>query len=85
MQINELHSWEVSPREAVHLQQRLTRNIQLEALPPAIHLVAGADVSYNKGSDRFYAGVVVLQFPELSLVEESVAIGNVSFRMFRVC
>lgn len=79
MQIHELHSWEVTPREAVHLQQTLTRRIQLEALPPAIHLVAGADVSYNKGSDRFYAGVVVLQFPDLSLVEESVAIGNVSF------
>jgi deoxyribonuclease V len=79
MQIHELHSWEVTPREAVHLQQMLTRRIRLEALPPAIHLVAGADVSYNKGSDRFYAGVVVLQFPELSLVEESVAIGNVSF------
>ena len=79
MQINELHSWEVTPREAVQLQHTLIRRIRLEALPPAIHLVAGADVSYNKGSDRFYAGVVVLQFPELSLIEESVAIGNVSF------
>lgn len=79
MRINELHSWEVTPQEAVHIQQELTSRIRLEALPPAIHLVAGADVSYNTGSARFYAGVVVLKFPELSLVEESVAIGNVSF------
>jgi deoxyribonuclease V len=79
MQIHELHSWKVTPREAVHLQQTLTRRIRLDALPPVIRLVAGADVSYNKGSDRFYAGVVVLQFPELTSVEESVAIGEVSF------
>jgi deoxyribonuclease V len=79
MRVNRLHSWDVTPQEAVQIQQELTHNIQLAPVPPTIRLVAGADVSYNIGSDRFYAGIVVLQFPELDLVEESVAIGTASF------
>jgi len=79
MQINALHSWEVTSQEAIALQQQLLPKIRLEPLPPAIHLVAGADVSYNLGSERLYAGIVVLQLPEFTRVEEVVAVGNTSF------
>jgi deoxyribonuclease V len=79
MQINALHGWEVTPREAIEIQQKLIHNIQLAPLPPEIHLVAGVDVSYKIGSDRFYAGIVVLQLPALSLVEETVAVGETLF------
>ena len=36
--------------------------------PP--HLVAGADLSFDKGSDTVYAGIVVLSLPDLQIVEE---------------
>jgi deoxyribonuclease V len=46
----------------------------LETFNPAFHRVAGADVSYNVGSDQFYAGVVVLELPQFRVIEESVAV-----------
>jgi deoxyribonuclease V len=33
-------------------------------------LVAGADISFDIGSDTVYAGIVVLSFPDLQIVEE---------------
>jgi len=33
-------------------------------------LIAGADVSYGRGSNRLFAAVVVLRLPDLELVEE---------------
>lgn len=78
MQINTLHSWDVSPVEAVRLQKDLANRIRLETFDAEVHHVAGADVSYNIGSDQFYAGVVVLTFPQLQLVEESVAVRKVA-------
>jgi deoxyribonuclease V len=79
MRVNQCHSWNVTPAEAIRLQQALTSTIQLRPIPGNIRLIAGADVSYNLGSDQVYAGVVVLQLPELDLVEEAVAIGKATF------
>lgn len=44
-----------------------------------IALVAGADVSFSKGSDAVYAAVVVLSFPELHPIEEKTAAGSAAF------
>lgn len=41
--------------------------------------VAGADVAYDKRSDRFYAAVVVLRLPELEIIEQAHAVGWVKF------
>lgn len=79
MQVLDLHSWEVSAQEARRIQREFAHRVQLCPLPSAIRLVAGADVSYHVGSDRVYAGVVVLQFPKLSVVEETTTAGTVSF------
>lgn len=79
MQINMLHDWDVTPAEAVHIQKKLAKNIRLEAFDSEIRRVAGADISYNIGSERFYAGVVVLEWPHLQIVEEAVAVKESRF------
>ena len=79
MRINSLHSWDVSPAEAVRIQKKLTNEIRLYELTSTISSVAGADVSYNLHSEQFYAGVVVLSFPQLELLEEAVAIEKSPF------
>jgi deoxyribonuclease V len=79
MRIKQLHSWNVTPEEAIRLQQVFADKIQLLPIPGNIRLIAGADVSYNLGSDQFYAGIVVLRLPELDLIEEAVAMGKASF------
>ncbi len=79
MHIRELHGWEVSPAEAVRIQYELMGQICLQALEQPPHLAAGADVSYQRGSSRFYGGVVVVELPQLQTVEEAVAVGEMAF------
>jgi deoxyribonuclease V len=79
MHIHNLHPWDVSPAEAVQIQKQVARQIRIVPLQNDIHHVAGADVSYNIGSDDFYAAVVVFTFPDLQRVEEAVATAHAPF------
>lgn len=71
--IRELHAWDVSPTDAIHLQMELAP--QVIADQPldlaAITLVAGVDVSVKNGISR--AAVVVLRYPELDVIETVLA------------
>jgi len=60
------HPWDLSPREAVALQQQLRSLIRLEPLTSPIRFIGGADLSYDKHSDEFYAGIVVLRYHDLT-------------------
>jgi deoxyribonuclease V len=67
-----LHRWDVSPEEAVAIQQRLRERVG-EASPVAmgqIHRIAGIDASYK---DLARAAVVVFSFPGLERLDEAVA------------
>ena len=65
-----LHHWNLSPTEAVALQKELRDQIELQPLETAPKLVAGADLSFDKGSETVWAGIVVMKFPSLEVVEE---------------
>ncbi|MEM6843985.1 MAG: deoxyribonuclease V [Bacteroidota bacterium] len=62
-----LHSWDVSPAEAIKIQQEVRQKVRVEPMIDPIQYVAGADISFNRGSDTFYAGIVVLKLPHLEL------------------
>ena len=79
MKCLELHSWDLQYSEAVKVQQELRDRLILETPEINLRLVAGADVSYSKGSNEFFASVVVLEMPDMSIVEESTAKGQVDF------
>lgn len=69
MRVEVLHSLRLSPAEARRLQGELAPRV-VEGPPldlSRVRYVAGADVSTQ--GDRGYATVVVLSFPELSVVE----------------
>src|SRR5215470_17118486 len=74
-----LHPWNVSPEEAVGIQNRLRTQVDLQSEPQRIETVAGIDVSYDKGSDVLFAAIVVLQFPELQLIASASATATVPF------
>ncbi len=78
MKFRTLHPWPDDPAEAVALQKRLRAKIVTRPLPRA-ELVAGADVSYDKGSDLMHAGVVVLRLPGLEPVESQAVSLRVRF------
>ena len=68
--MRQLHSWDLRPTDAVQLQKELKSQILLQPLSQPPRLIAGADLSFDKGSDTVYAGIVVLRLPDLQIVEE---------------
>jgi deoxyribonuclease V len=64
-----LHGWDLTPSEAVELQQRLRNLVRIEPLAREVHTIAGADISFNKFSDTVYAGIVILSLPDLRIIE----------------
>lgn len=69
----------ISVREAKLRQEQLREKITLRPLRKEIHTVAGADLSFNKNSDRVYAGIVILSLPDLDVVARSGVATEVDF------
>jgi deoxyribonuclease V len=63
------HRWDVSVSEATTLQNKLQKKIRIEPLTHPPRTIAGADISYNRFSDDFFACVVVLSLPDFVEVE----------------
>src|SRR4030042_718631 len=71
MKIHNLHPWDVSPKEAVKLQEALRPLLKISPWEAGgISTVAGADISYDKKKNVVYAGVVILSFPGVRLIAE---------------
>ncbi len=79
MKIQRLHSWDLSPAEAVALQRELRERVDVRAPLTSWELVAGADVSYTRFSNLFYAAVVVVRVADGAIVEAQGASGEVHF------
>jgi deoxyribonuclease V len=77
--IKELHSWNVSPKEAVEIQKQLQSQVTLKNRLKSIRYVAGTDVSSSLVDETCWAGLVVFQYPGLEPVEESWTQDKVSF------
>jgi len=65
------HAWVDSVERARAIQMRLAARVKLEPFKKKKGLVAGLDVSYNRGSTVLWAGVVLMTWPELKVVERA--------------
>ena len=74
-----LHDWNVTASEAIALQKDLRQQIQLVPFDKEIRYVAGGDISFNKGSDVFYAGFIILQYPSLKPYGHSLVVTQSRF------
>lgn len=74
-----LHDWNVSTREAIAIQQDLRSKIRIVPLKEPITYIAGADISFNRGSNVFYAGFVVFRYPSLKLCGHSLIVSESTF------
>ena len=72
-----LHSWEVSPQEAIKIQKDLKSKISLKKSFSKIDKIAGADVSYYQ--NKMIAGVIIFEFPNLKVMESQFFISPVNF------
>lgn len=73
MRANPLHSWDLTPRQAVALQNQLRDTIEREDRFGPVRRVAGVDVGFEQGGEVTRAAVVVLGFPGLEVLETSVS------------
>jgi len=79
MKYRNLHSWDVDYKTAVAIQADLRGKLVLRDDGPGdIRIVAGADLSCNKGDNRVYAAVVLLDIATLEVVEEASHSGRIS-------
>lgn len=77
MKVRPRHSWNLSPQEATEVQRELAPEVKEEPLPwDRLKLVAGVDVSFDRGSSTGFAGVVVMEYPSLQVVEKAGARGT---------
>ncbi|KAB7731779.1 deoxyribonuclease V [Rudanella paleaurantiibacter] len=79
MNYTPLHPWDVTPAEAVALQQQMRQQIRIEPLTQPVQTIAGCDISFNKFEETVYAGIVVLNLADLSVVEEVGVISRATF------
>jgi deoxyribonuclease V len=79
MRIRHLHSWNVSPAEAIRIQRALRRRLDVNAYPGPIETVAGVDVSYDKRSPAIYAAVVVMRLSDQEILETAAAVQGATF------
>ena len=79
MKIERLHTWQVSLTEALDLQQRLAAQVSRSSEVANPHFIAGVDISVNKAQGMATGAVVVLNYPELRVVETTVVNGGLDF------
>ncbi len=65
--------WNLTPREAMRLQEQLRERVVVEDRFDMIRLLAGADLAFDPETDLAFAGVIVYRLPELKEVERQMA------------
>jgi deoxyribonuclease V len=73
MELHTLHPWNLSPQEAITLQKQLAAQLIHDRPLPleSIRRVAGVDVSVKENESQ--AAVVVLSYPDMTVVETVLA------------
>lgn len=73
-----MHRWDVTPEEAIAIQQRLREQIIRDGPPPAEGaIIAGLDVGFRGETAR--AAAVAVRYPDMTPLDQSVAERPVQF------
>lgn len=71
--VSPVHSWNLSPAEAVALQRELRAQLILNDQLGIVRRVAGLDVGFEADGTIARAAVAVLRYPELEVLETAIA------------
>lgn len=66
------HPWDVTPKEAIAIQQRLRGEVICQGAPQTVTSVAGIDVGFPPGRGMTRAAVAVLRYPHLTRCDQAV-------------
>jgi deoxyribonuclease V len=75
------HDWNLTPKEAVQLQQSLRSRVVVSKARTlrGVKTLAGADCSFDRNAGWGHAGVIVYSFPELTEIRRVEHRGRVRF------
>lgn len=69
----------ISPKEAIQVQKKLRKKIEIAPLDKEVKTVAGADISFDRGSEEIHAAIIVLKLPDLEPVARSLISDDMLF------
>lgn len=67
------HAWDVSPEEAIAIQNRLRSAVVTHDDFGSVNFVAGVDIGFRDDGATTRAAVAVLRFPDLTLHETAIS------------
>lgn len=79
MQVQQLHSWQVTPAQAQAIQRRLATLVSKRNEVSSPKLIAGVDISPPNAQGVAIGAIVVLAYPQLTVVEVGVAEQRIGF------
>ncbi len=79
VKVERLHNWQLSVDKALEVQRRLKAHVSLSGRVISPRFIAGVDIAAGKAGGMAQAAVVILSYPELRLVETSLAQGELDF------
>ena len=84
MRLQTLHSWDLTPAQAIALQKELAPRVVRTGDPGDMRLVAAADIAFPERTRGWEgslarAAVVLMSYPGLALVEHHVVEGPIAF------
>lgn len=78
MKIKKIHPWNVSPKEAIRIQEELKNHLILKGEIKGFRYVAGCDVAHGKGG-IVVACAVLMDMEKGIVIEYAIAEGTASF------
>lgn len=79
MLIDSLHKWNVTPEQAMNIQNELRKLLDVSPVTKLPKLIAGADVSVDSQNNLLYGGVVIVRYEDLAEVERQSAVMEMTF------
>lgn len=79
MTLKALHSWDLTPAQAISLQKELAGDVITSGEVNSVRFIGGADISVPMGSRTARAAIVVLNYPELEIVEVETSVAELAF------
>ncbi|MCC2630622.1 MAG: deoxyribonuclease [Candidatus Paceibacter sp.] len=68
-----------TPKEAIEIQKKMRALVNTEFLQKEIKYIGGADISLNRFAKEIFAGIIVLKYPTLEVVEYATLQSETNF------
>ena len=73
------HSWNISPNEAIAIQNNLSKKIVFSPVSNDIQYIGGTAVAFDSEKNIIHAALTILKYPSLELVEQNGVSQEITF------